>query len=124
MNILKILKINQLHTLHTLKKLALGLVALTVVGCAQIEQGVAQGPIGRSITPSTRESYLIPPEIPPTLIDYLLENKNPESEIVAIQVESGSENLWTLRISSEAPPDRSGSALRSFLRSGDTWSEV
>lgn len=121
---MNILKIHQLHTLHTLKNLALGLVALTVVGCAQIEQGVAQGPTGRSITPTTRESYLIPPEIPPTLIDYLLENKNPESEIVAIEVESGSESLWTLRISSEAPPDRSGSELRSFLRSGDTWSEV
>ncbi|MBM3704109.1 MAG: hypothetical protein FJW54_03440 [Actinobacteria bacterium] len=124
MNILKIHQLHTLHTLHTLKNLAFGLVALTVVGCAQIEQGAAQGPTGRSITPSTRESYLIPPEIPPTLIDYLLENKNPESEIVAIQVERGSENLWTLRISSEAPPNRSGSELRSFLRSGDTWSEV
>lgn len=121
MNILNIVKI---LSIREIKSFALGLMALMVVGCTQIEQGASQGPTGGLRHPSSRESYLIPPEIPPSLIDYLLVNKNPESEIVEIQVESVSVNLWTLKISSEAPPDRTGSELRRFLRSGDTWSEV
>lgn len=87
----------------------------------QRQDGAAQGPTGSDERTFHRESYLIPPEIPVTLIDYILAKKPDETEILSIHVESASDELWILQLTYESRPDRSIVVVKRYMRSGDTW---
>lgn len=100
---------------------------VSLVGCAA-PQEVSLGPTGNSqratSTADARESYLIPPEIPPSLLTYLFKKKTHEREITSIYVHDVAENIWTLEITSESLPDGVFSEIHRFAPDGMTWRQV
>ena len=95
-------------------------VILLVTGCSNA-QPTSQGPTGDSAKVSSLESYLIPPEIPPTLLDFIFATTPAQMEILSLEVIEMREKRWTIEVSTEAPPDQSEVAVRRFARIGDTW---
>ena len=122
-----------------MKLSALFLVALLLSGCSDrnlpasareysLEQ-VAQGPTGESSFDAelSRESYLIPPEIPPSLLTYIFARDSRVSrqgEILSISVRDQSARHWALEILREALPDRVTTQVHHFEAVGETWREV
>ena len=122
-----------------MKLSALFLVALLLSGCSDrnlpasareysLEQ-VAQGPTGEISFDAerSRESYLIPPEIPPSLLTYIFARDSRDSrqgEILSISVRYQSARHWTLEILREALPDRVTTQEHHFEAAGETWREV
>ena len=98
------------------------LFVLLLVGCAPPELP-PQGPTGHPATPSARESYLIPPEIPATLLDYLFAHQAPSSEIISIAVADFSSDTWTLHVTTEQLPDAVRTERRRFLLVDGSWRE-
>ena len=97
-------------------------LTLALVGCSDTEQP-PQGPTGLLSMPSARESYLIPPEIPATLLDYLFAHQAPRSEIISISIEDFTNAKWTLEITIEQLPDEVRSERRSFSFIDGAWHE-
>jgi hypothetical protein len=71
-----------------------------------------------------RESYLIPPEIPASLLTYLFDSTAREREITSIRVKDVAENIWTLEITSESLPDSALRTVHRFALDGTTWCQV
>ena len=112
------------HTLPRLHsvRLLIALALLTLTSCAKPVQ-LEQAPTGESSLPVARESYLIPPEIPATLLDYLFRKIPGESEIVSITITDHSTDSWTLEITREELPNRSIVERRRFLMIDGQWFE-
>ena len=112
------------HTLPRLHavRLLMALALLTLASCAKPVQ-LEQAPTGESPPSEVRESYLIPPEIPATLLDYLFRKIPSESEMVSITVTDHSTDSWTLEITREELPNRSIVELRRFLLIDGEWFE-
>ncbi len=100
----------------------MALALLTMASCAKPVQ-LEQAPTGESSLSVVRESYLIPPEIPATLLDYLFRKIPGESEIVSITVTDHSTDSWTLEITREELPNRSIVERRRFLMIDGEWFE-
>ena len=100
----------------------MALALLTLASCAKPVQ-LEQAPTGESSLPVARESYLIPPEIPATLLDYLFRKIPSESEMVSITVTDHSTDSWTLEITREELPNRSIVERRRFLLIDGMWIE-
>lgn len=103
------------------------LLPFLVSGCAFADQsGGPQGPTGvrERSAPITLESYLIPPEIPSSLVSYLLQTKPENSEIVSIGVLAHLEKKWTIEISLERLPAETFREVIEFVKSGESWREV
>ena len=98
------------------------LLLLSLAGCAQPELPL-QGPTGDLATPSARESYLIPPEIPATLLDFLFAHQAPSSEIISIAVVDFSFDTWTLQVTTEQLPDEVRTERRRFRFVDGSWRE-
>lgn len=100
---------------------------MALVGCTSPEQPPL-GPTGSStnslLEPGVRESYLIPPEIPASLLTYIFEHNARGREITSISVKDVAGNIWTLDITSESLPDSSLSETARFAPSGATWREL
>lgn len=103
-------------------RLLMALALLTLTGCTKPVQ-LEQAPTGASSLPVARESYLIPPEIPATLLDYLFRKISGESEIVSITVIDHTTDSWTLEITREELPNRSIVERRRFLMIDGQWFE-
>lgn len=104
------------------------LVALVaLVGCSA-PQDLSLGPTGNSqraiSKPDVRESYLIPPEIPASLLTYLFRSRTSKGEITSIHVHEVVENIWTLAITSESLPDGVFFEVHRFAPDGATWRQV
>lgn len=112
------------HTLPRLHsvRLLIALALLTLTSCAKPVQ-LEQAPTGENPLSVVRESYLIPPEIPATLLDYLFRKIPGESEIVSITVTDHSTDSWTLEITREELPNRSIVERRRFLMIDGEWFE-
>lgn len=98
------------------------LLLLSMASCARPEQ-LPQGPTGDLSMPSARESYLIPPEIPVTLLDYLFTHVATDSEIVSIALVDFSSDTWTLHVASEQLPDEVRTERRRFRFVDGRWRE-
>lgn len=88
-----------------------------------------QGPTGEISfsKESARESYLIPPEIPPSLLTYIFARDSRASrqgEILSISIRDQSARHWTLEILREALPDQVTMQVHHFEAVGVTWREV
>ena len=112
---------HRLLRLH-LVRLLMALALLTLTGCTKPVQ-LEQAPTGASSLSVARESYLIPPEIPATLLDYLFIKISGESEIVSITVIDHTADSWTLEITREELPNRSIVERRRFLMIDGEWFE-
>ncbi len=105
--------------------LALPVALLTSCSARDADQASAvHGPTGSDTPLRSLESYLIPPEIPTSLIDYIMKNNPDDTEILSIQVESGSDELWILQLTCERTPDESISIVKRYTRLGTEWAEV
>ena len=112
------------------------LVACLISGCGYSVQIPStskstdgQGPTGDISFPaeSSRESYLIPPEIPTSLVTYIFtrrSNVRNQGEILAISVRDQSRGMWTLEILREAFPDQITTEVLHFKAEGATWREM
>lgn len=101
------------------------LLSWALAGCAgQVAPVAVQAPTGNSSEEITRESYLIPPELPPTLIDFILAKKPRGAELCALRVRNFSAQSWTLDIEFEELPNEILQVTKSFTRAGDSWREL
>lgn len=101
------------------------LLSWVLTGCAgQVAPVSVQAPTGNSTEVITRESYLIPPELPPTLIDFILAKKPRGAELCALRVRNFSAHSWTLDIEFEELPNEIVRVTKSFTRDGDSWREL
>lgn len=101
------------------------LLSWALAGCAgQVAPVSVQAPTGNSSEVITRESYLIPPELPPTLIDFILAKKPRGAELCALRVRNFSAKSWTLDIEFEELPNEILQVTKSFTRAGDSWREL
>lgn len=125
-------------TLSTVKiKSIVGLLcALVLSGCTSHSgrQGGSAvpselGPTGVIAEPSVqaRESYLIPPEIPPSLLTYIFTReatRATKGEILSISVLDSGEESWTLEIMREFLPDETRTDVHRFTARGKRWREL
>ena len=100
----------------------MALALITLTSCAKPVQ-LEQAPTGASPLSVARESYLIPPEIPATLLDYLFRKMPGESEIVSITITDHSMDSWMLEITREELPNQSSVERRRFLMIDGEWFE-
>lgn len=101
------------------------LLSWALAGCAgQVAPASVQAPTGNSTEVITRESYLIPPELPPTLIDFILAKKPRGAELCALRVRNFSAKSWTFDIEFEELPNEIFQVTKSFTRDGDSWREL
>lgn len=119
-----------------IKSIAALLCALVLSGCTShgdAKGGSAipseQGPTGVIAEPSVqaRESYLIPPEIPPSLLTYIFTCQAPsekKGEILSISVLDSGEESWTLEIMREFLPDEVRTDVHRFIARGQRWREL
>jgi len=119
-----------------IKSIAALLCALVLSGCtshggAQVGNTIPseQGPTGVIAEPSVqvRESYLIPPEIPPSLLTYIFTRQSlseKKGEILSISVLDSGEESWTLEILREFLPDEIRTDVHRFIARGKRWREL
>ena len=112
------------------------LCALVLSGCtshggAQVGNTIPseQGPTGVIAEPSVqaRESYLIPPEIPPSLLTYIFTRQamsEKKGEILSISVLDSGEESWTLEIMREFLPEEIRTDVHRFIARGKRWREL
>lgn len=81
-----------------------------------------QGPLGIS-TEDFRESYLIPPEIPSTLLTYIIDRIPRGIELTSMKVLNQSASRWQIALSYERPPDSLEQIVREFISDGQRWRE-
>jgi len=115
--------------------LAISALALALCGCSTLQISSADtsttefGPTG-SLSESvgqTRESYLIPPEIPTSLLTYIFKRDLEDvktGEILAISVSDQSEKMWALKILRESPPDGISERVHRYVTAGTSWREL
>lgn len=108
------------------KKVALAMAILLLTSsCSAPESSYRSlGPTGSVTKSEMPASYLIPPEIPATLVTLLFSQVRSGSEILAIRVVSANSQFWSLEISSESLPDNSSTQIRHFERNGNSWREI
>lgn len=109
------------------KKVALAMAFLLLTSsCSAPEDSSysSLGPTGSVTKSEMPASYLIPPEIPATLLTLLFSQVRTGSEILAIRVVSANSQFWSLEISSESLPDNSSTQIRHFERNGNSWREI
>lgn len=111
--------------------LTLALALCSVTACAapvavEVDERAftSQGPTGARARPSVRESYLIPPEIPVGLLNYLFTEVARIGEIISIEVRDHSSGVWTLAITTEKLPDELMTTEKRFAFTGHTWREL
>ena len=114
---------------------AISALALALCACATPQISAADssrkklGPTG-FVTESvveTRESYLIPPEIPTSLLTYIFQRDLEDrktGEIVAISIYDQSERMWALNILRESPPDGISERVHRYVPVGTSWREL
>ena len=119
-----------------IKSFAALLCALVLSGCtshggAQVVSAIPseQGPTGVIAEPSVqaRESYLIPPEIPPSLLTYIFTReatRAKKGEILSISVLDSGEESWTLEITREFLPNEIRTDVHRFIARGKRWREL
>jgi hypothetical protein len=110
--------------------------ALVLSGCTaqSVAQGESrtpseQGPTGVIAEPgvNVRESYLIPPEIPPSLLTHIFRRQalsEKKGEILSISVLDSGEERWTLEIIREFLPDEIRTDVHRFTIKGKRWREL
>lgn len=109
------------------RSLSFLVISLVLGGCTSVIQAhSAQGPTGSDkrsqvVAPIALESYLIPPEIPPTLISYILTTRPVDSEIIALVVRDHSDRSWTLEISRERLPAEIITETIRYVWMGKSW---
>lgn len=84
----------------------------------------SQGPTGSQVQPSDWESYLIPPEIPSTLLDYLFAKKLQDGEITSIKLKDVTDDIWALEVTTERLPNQSHSRVIKYQNIDGTWIEL
>jgi hypothetical protein len=110
-------------------------LVLALCGCATPQTSAADsssqklGPTGLVADPvvETRESYLIPPEIPTSLLTYIFQrdlDDEKRGEIIAISISDQSENMWALNILRESPPDGISERVHRYIPTGTSWREL
>jgi hypothetical protein len=119
-----------------IKSIAALLCALVLSGCtslggAQVGSAIPseQGPTGviAELSVQAQESYLIPPEIPPSLLTYIFARQalsEKKGEILSISVLDSGEESWTLEIMREFLPDEIRTDVHRFIARGKRWREL
>ena len=82
-----------------------------------------QGPQGQIMNQAEKSdaTYLIPPEIPPSLVTFIVDAFSRRGEITSLEVLDHGEERWTIQIITERLPDEIASEIHTFIPRGDSW---
>lgn len=82
-----------------------------------------QGPQGQIMNQEEKSeaSYLIPPEIPPSLVTFIVDAFSRNGEITGLEILDHGDERWTIQITTERLPNQIESEIHTFIPHGDSW---
>ena len=85
-------------------------------------QGI-QGPQGQIMNQAEKSeaTYLIPPEIPPSLVTFIVDAFSRNGEITGLEILDNGDERWTIQITTERLPNQIESDIHTFIPQGDSW---